>query len=141
MRLFEGFAATEHTGRPRGVTAHINNPTSLEDALDEVTAWGGPNSVLIYNAASMIADDVETLSSDELMASMRLNAGHGTILLTGGGLGLEPYPDWASLGAGKAALSSLGLGLHKALARQGNHVAVRCDGHRDPPRHSGASGS
>ena len=137
----DGVADLEHAGRLRGVAADVNDPTGLGAALDEVAAWGGPTSVLIYNAANMVADDVETLSCDELMASMRLNAGaalqavqhvlpamrhagRGTILLTGGGLGLEPYPDWASLGAGKAALRSLGLGLHKALAPQGIHVAV-----------------
>lgn len=131
----------EPGARRRGVVADVDDPVVLGQALDDVAVWGGPTSVLIYNAARMVADDVESLSGDELMRSMRTDVGAalqtvqhvlpgmrgiggGTILLTGGGLGLEPYPDWASLGAGKAALRSLGIGLHKALAPEGIHVAV-----------------
>lgn len=134
-------ADTDQAGRQRGFTADVDDPASLARALDAVTAWAGPASVLIYNAARMLPDHVDTLTSDQLLASMRTNvgaalqaiqhvlpgmrtAGTGTILLTGGGLGLEPYPDWASLGAGKAALRSLGIGLHKTLAPEGIHVAV-----------------
>jgi NAD(P)-dependent dehydrogenase (short-subunit alcohol dehydrogenase family) len=129
------------SGRVRGFRADVADPGQLTEALDAITDWGGPPSVLIYNAARMVADDVETLSAEELAVAMRINAGaalqavqhvlpamrrvgRGTVLLTGGGLGLEPYPDWASLGAGKAALRSLGIGLHKALAPAGIHVAV-----------------
>lgn len=57
------------------------------------------------------------------MPSMKA-AGRGTILFTGGGLALEPYPEWATLAAGKAALRSLGLGLHKQLLPWSIHVAV-----------------
>lgn len=141
QQALDEFDDSDQVGRLRGFVADVNDPAGLGDALELVTAWGGATSVLIYNAARMLADDVDTLSVDELMASMRTNvgaalqtvqhvlpsmrrAGSGTILLTGGGLGLEPYPDWASLGAGKAALRSLGISLHKALAPEGIHVAV-----------------
>lgn len=129
------------TGRARGFNADVNDPAALGAALDDITAWAGPTQVLIYNAARMLPDDVEHLTEDDFMASMRTNVGAalqavhhvlpgmrqrrtGTILLTGGGLGLEPYPDWASLGAGKAALRNIGIALHKALAPEGIHVAV-----------------
>ena len=48
----------------------------------------------------------------------------GTILITGGGLALEPYPEWTSLSAGKAALRSYAIALHKALTPDDIHVAV-----------------
>lgn len=48
----------------------------------------------------------------------------GTILFTGGGLALEPYPEWCSLAAGKAALRAYSLALHKEALTFGVHVAV-----------------
>ena len=53
-------------------------------------------------------------------------AGRGTILLTGGGLALDPT-GWlpaASLAVGKAGLRSLAQTLHKELAPEGIHVAT-----------------
>lgn len=141
QRVQEVLTDLDGSTRLRGLAADVADPVALDRALDDVTAWGGATSVLIYNAARMVADDVDALSPDDLLSSMRTNvgaalqvvqhvlpgmrrAGSGTILLTGGGLGLEPYPEWASLGAGKAALRSFGIGLHKALAPEGIHVAV-----------------
>lgn len=62
-------------------------------------------------------------SVNQVLPAMRSNS-KGTILITGGGLALEPYPNWAALGAGKAALRSYALSLHKALTIDNIHVAV-----------------
>ena len=62
-------------------------------------------------------------SVNQVLPAMRCRS-HGTILITGGGLALEPYPDWTALSVGKAALRSYALSLHKALALENIHVAV-----------------
>ena len=48
----------------------------------------------------------------------------GTIIATSGGLALDPYPQWAALGAGKAALHSYVGALHKAVSPSGVTAAV-----------------
>ncbi|MEM7278875.1 MAG: SDR family NAD(P)-dependent oxidoreductase [Pseudomonadota bacterium] len=130
----EGFTA-------RGFVADAAIEAELESAFDQIGHWATNIGVLIYNAAAMIPDDVVELSASvfsrrlalnlggaicsvgQVLPSMKAQAG-GTILITGGGLGLEPYPNWASLSAGKAALRSYAISLHKALADENIHVAV-----------------
>lgn len=119
----------------------VADTASLAHALQEIRAWRGESDVLVYNASQMLPDEASSLTSENLLTSMRINVGgaldciqdtlpamrsrrSGTILLTGGGLALEPYPDWASLGAGKAALRNLAIGLHKELKPDGIHVAI-----------------
>ena len=51
-------------------------------------------------------------------------AGHGTLLFTGGGLGLQPKPGLASGSLGKAALRSLALSLGTELAPEGIHAGT-----------------
>jgi short-subunit dehydrogenase len=89
----------------------------------------------------MISDNVIDLTPSTMLDKMALNLGgaicsvnqalpsmrargDGTILITGGGLGLEPYPNWATLSAGKAALRNYTIALHKALSPEEIHVAV-----------------
>ena len=133
LRL-EGFSA-------RGFVADAAIEEKLESAFDQIKEWNANIGILIYNAAAMIPDDVVELSASVLSQSLALNLGGaifsvnqalpsmkaqggGTILITGGGLGLEPYPNWASLSAGKAALRSYAISLHKALTNENIHVAV-----------------
>ena len=106
---------------------------------------GGPVEVLIYNAyrATMAPAGPSGLDPAALIEDFRVNvagalaavqavlpgmrrAGHGTILLTGGGLALDPT-GWlpaASLAVGKAGLRTLAQTLHKELAPEGIHVAT-----------------
>lgn len=121
--------------------ADAGSPEGLEEAFEAIRRWQGETSVLIYNAADMAPDQVSSLDSVRLLDAMRIDVGgaltcvqevlpamrhegRGTILLTGGGLALEPYPEWGSLAAGKAALRSVGLNLFKELLPAGIHVAV-----------------
>ncbi|MEM7206277.1 MAG: SDR family NAD(P)-dependent oxidoreductase [Pseudomonadota bacterium] len=130
----DGFSA-------RGFVADAAVPRQLESAFDQIKQWGGDIGVLIYNAAAMIPDDVLELTPDAVTDAMALNLsgaicsvnqavplmrarGSGTVIITGGGLGIEPYPNWASLSIGKAALRSYTIALHKALAPDNIHVAV-----------------
>lgn len=125
----------------QGFTADAAIEQELQSAFDRITQWNENVGALIYNAAAMISDNVLDLTPSTMMNKMALNLGGaicsvnqvlppmrgrggGTILITGGGLGLEPYPDWASLSAGKAALRNYTIALHKALAPEEIHVAV-----------------
>lgn len=131
--------AAAQVARVRIFLADAANPHSLTGALNEARAWGGPPEVLIYNAARMEPDEdlpdaeylAETMRTtlggavtavNHTIPAMR-EAGFGTILITGGGLAFEPYPGWASLAAGKAALRSMTLSWHKAFLPAGIHVA------------------
>lgn len=127
--------------RARGFAADAGDESALRTALVDAEQWGGDTQVLIYNASRMVSDRIDEIGANDLLESMHVNvggaltaiqhvlpsmktAGRGTILLTGGGLALEPYPEWATLAAGKAAIRSLALNLHKQLLPSGIHVAV-----------------
>ncbi|MDQ6861378.1 MAG: SDR family NAD(P)-dependent oxidoreductase, partial [Verrucomicrobiota bacterium] len=62
-------------------------------------------------------------SVQQVLPAMRA-AKRGTIIFTGGGFALEPHPQFASVGIGKAALRNLALVLAKELAPEGIHVAT-----------------
>ena len=118
-RLAEALIAEGHGAR--GFDADAGDEAALTAAFGRIAAWNGDVGVLIYNAADMAADSVTAMTPGVMMARMAANLGGaitsvnrvlpamrdrgaGTILITGGGLALEPYPDWAALSAGKAAL-------------------------------------
>lgn len=130
-----------------GVTlaaADAGAPESLAAAL------AGGVDVLVYNAyrATIAMPGPSALDPAELARDFAVNvtgalaavravlpgmrhAGRGTILMTGGGLALNPL-NWlpaASLAVGKAGLRSLALTLHAELAPEGIHAAtVTVDG-------------
>ena len=125
----------------QGFAADAAIEEELQSAFSCIIKWNCDIGALIYNAAAMISDNVLEMTPSSMMDKMCLNlggaicsvnqvlppmrrVGGGTILITGGGLGLEPYPDWASLSAGKAALRSYTLALYKALTPEEIHVAV-----------------
>ena len=138
-RLAEALTADGYSAR--GFAADAGNEVALSSAFARIAEWNGDLGILIYNAADLVADSVTDMTPSIMMERMATNLGGaitsvnqvlpamrergaGTILITGGGLALEPYPDWTALSAGKAALRSYGIALHKALAPEGIHVAV-----------------
>lgn len=125
----------------RGFVGDAGDSASLRQALDQIAQWGGESEILIYNAARMQSGSAAALDAATLAADMAVNLGgavtavgallpamrraqRGTILFTGGGLALEPYPAWAALAIGKAALRSYGLALRKEVAPDNVQVAV-----------------
>jgi len=121
--------------------ADAGNLPELEAAIAKVVAHLGGCDVLIYNAAVLQAGDPLDITAAQierefsinvlgayraaqLLAPMMIKQGRGAILLTGGGLALEPFPEWTSLALGKAALRSLGISLFKHLSPKGVHVSV-----------------
>ena len=124
-----------------GMPADAGNPAALLAAIEGLQVRLGPANVLIYNAAVLSQGSPTTLGPEQLLEEFKVNLqgaliasqavvprmrqqGDGTILFTGGGLALEPYPACASLALGKAALRSLAFSLHKELAVGDIHVAV-----------------
>lgn len=145
-----GYAVTGLARDPARAAAIPGVAPQAADAADPagltaaITA-DGPVDVLIYNAyrATMMQDGPSSLDVSALIEDFRVNvagalaavqavlpgmraAGRGSILLTGGGLALDPT-GWlpaASLAVGKAGLRTLALTLHKELASTGIHVGT-----------------
>ncbi|WP_420411908.1 SDR family oxidoreductase [Roseibium sp.] len=122
-------------------TADAGDLPRLQYAIERLTEQLGPIDVLIYNASVMRPASPLELSTEQLshefsvnllgafqaaqqVAPSMIKRGFGAILFTGGGLALEPYPEWTSLALGKAALRSLSLSLYKELSPKGVHVSV-----------------
>ncbi len=125
----------------RGVDA--SDASDLARAAAEVESDVGPIEVLIYNAYRATFGLPSEVSVDEVVADFRVNVagalaavqavlpamharGHGTILLTGGGLALDPT-GWlpaASLAIGKAGIRNLAQSLNKELSETGIRVST-----------------
>lgn len=122
-------------------TADAADFDSLRRALAQIRNQMGDSEVLIYNAAAIHAGKPSALNPDDLVSDFRVNvagalvcaqavipamkaAQRGTILFTGGGLALTPYPDYASLAVGKAGLRNLAYSLGAELEPDGIQVAT-----------------
>jgi NAD(P)-dependent dehydrogenase (short-subunit alcohol dehydrogenase family) len=130
----------------KGITAvaqmvDTNDPTSIQNLFKQVAVSHGRLDVVHYNAANLRASNVldqpaETFNTDltvniggALTAAQNTLAampgqGGGTLLLTGGGFGLAPSPDYLSLSIGKAGIRALALGLFDSARALGVHVAT-----------------
>lgn len=124
-----------------GYPVDVADFDALRRTLDEVSARAGAPSVLIYNAAAATQALPSALTATQLHRDLAVNVtgalvaaqqvlgsmrsrGKGTILFTGGGLALQPYPPLASLAVGKAAIRSLAFSLGGELESEGIHAAT-----------------
>ncbi len=124
-----------------GVAADAGDAESLQQAFRQLEQELGHPDVLIYNAAAIAKDKPSELEVESLVANFRVNVGgalvatqqvlphmrakkRGTILFTGGGLGLNPSPHFTSLAVGKAALRNLTYSLASEVEKDGIHVAT-----------------
>lgn len=130
----EGIAA-------RAYAADAESAPSLKDALHAVEHDLGAIDVLVYNAVVMRPGTPLEVGVEQLVREFRVNVGgalvaaqhvvgamkarrSGTLLFTGGGLALDPWPQMASLAIGKAGVRSLAFSLHKDLKDHGVRVAT-----------------
>ena len=130
----EGFEAA-------GYAADAGNFDQLRYTLNEIVDRSGAPSVLVYNAASATQALPSVLDAARLQQDLAVNVtgalvaaqqviapmrslGKGTILLTGGGLALQPYPPLAALAIGKAGIRNLTYSLGGELEPEGIHVAT-----------------
>lgn len=125
----------------RGYACDAERAHDITDALQAVAHDLGPVTCLIYNAAVIKTGGPLEVGLEQLVRHFRVDvggalvavqqvvpamkaAGRGSILLTGGGLALDPWPQMTALGIGKAGLRSLALALHKELGPTGIHAAT-----------------
>jgi NAD(P)-dependent dehydrogenase (short-subunit alcohol dehydrogenase family) len=114
---------------------------SLHAAVDSLVATLGIPDVLVYNAATAVPGRPSTLDSVQLLASLATNVGgfldsvqrvlqpmrvrrRGTILATGCGIALEPWPDAVGIAAGKAALRTTVHALAKEVVDDDVHAST-----------------
>ncbi|WP_026190545.1 SDR family NAD(P)-dependent oxidoreductase [Methylobacterium sp. WSM2598] len=121
--------------------ADAGDPASVAALVESVEREFGGIDVLHYNAASMRRAALAEQPRDTFTGDLAVNIGGamaaaqavapgmaarggGTILLTGGGFGLQPHPDYLSLSIGKAGIRALAHGLFERFREQGIHVAT-----------------
>ena len=145
-RSYDRLEALRHELLDEGVSAHVfkadaGDPDALRDALTDVQNTLGSPDVLIYNAVAFhpgmitnltgkaLTDDLQTSLVGALEAAKQLlpamiERNQGALLFTGGGAGVSPWPQNASLSVGKAALRMLTLNLAAELTGSGVRVAT-----------------
>ncbi|MBI1946886.1 MAG: SDR family NAD(P)-dependent oxidoreductase [Deltaproteobacteria bacterium] len=130
----------------RGYACDAERAHDVADALQAVVHDLGPVDCLVYNAAVPKPGGPLEVGLEQLVRQFRVDVGgalvavqrvvphmkavrKGSILLTGGGLALDPWPQMTALAIGKAGLRSLALSLFKELKPHGIHAAtVTVDG-------------
>jgi short-subunit dehydrogenase len=122
----------------KGFPGDVSSVESLKTAIEKVIKTYGKIDVLLYNAAAGTPGKPTTLRVDQLVEDFKISVAgaltsvkevipymqNGTILLTGGGLALHPYADYASLAIGKAGIRSLAYSLHQELSPKGIYVGT-----------------
>jgi NAD(P)-dependent dehydrogenase (short-subunit alcohol dehydrogenase family) len=128
-----------------GITAHAipadaTDPAALRAAVAKAEALTGGLTVVHFNAGVVRNQDLFSMSDAEIASDLAIDvtagfntiraatatfgARGGTILVTGGGLGVHPSADWALLGAGKAALRNMVQGLAEPMAERGIRIRI-----------------
>lgn len=122
------------------VTADATDPAALRSAIATADCIAGGLTAIHYNAALVRQQDLFSMSDEEVASDLAVNlegglhairaavaqfgTRGGTILITGGGLGVVPHPAYASLGVGKAGLRNIVQALAAPLAEQGIRIAT-----------------
>ena len=121
-------------------SADAGNIPDLQTALHRLLDQLGGVSVVLYNAAVLKATDILRLPPQELVQDFGVNVAGaletvqtllnelkktgGAVLFTGGGLAMDPHPQYGSLSIGKAGLRSLAFQLHQRLQPEGVYAGV-----------------
>lgn len=122
-------------------TVDAASPDKILTLIRETDAEFGGLDVLHYNAASLHQATLQQQAADTFNDDLAVNIGGamaasqaalnvmtmrgaGTILITGGGWGIQPNPDFISVSVGKAGTRALALGLFEPARAVGVHVAT-----------------
>jgi NAD(P)-dependent dehydrogenase (short-subunit alcohol dehydrogenase family) len=122
----------------QAIAADATHPTALRAAVAEADRLTGGLTAVHFNAAVVRQQDLFSMTDTEVDQDLAINIAGGlhraavgrfegrggTILVTGGGLGVTPHSSWASLGVGKAGLRNIVQGLAEPLAQQGVRIAT-----------------
>jgi NAD(P)-dependent dehydrogenase (short-subunit alcohol dehydrogenase family) len=127
--------------RAKGITASsVQLDATDPDALRAAMGSASDLSVVHFNAAVVRQQDLFNMTDAEVTDDLAINVagglhtiraavdrfgtGGGTILITGGGLGVTPHASYASLGVGKAALRNIVQALAEPLAERNIRIAT-----------------
>ena len=110
----------------------ISDEKQLNQTIDKILEENNVIDTVLYNAAHIkqgnildesfktIVDDfkINVASLVTIVQRFRpaLSRSEGALLITGGGIGIKPNPDYVSLSLGKAALRNLTQSIHKTLS-------------------------
>lgn len=156
-RTAAGLAPVAEAVRALGATAlpveaDVTSEASLRAAMEVVAGNLGPPEVLVYNAGAfqmggileVRADDFErcwkancfgALIAAQAVLPAMLDAGRGSILLTGATAALRGSARFSCLAVGKFGLRALAQSMAREFGSRGIHVAhVVIDGQIDTPR-------
>jgi NAD(P)-dependent dehydrogenase (short-subunit alcohol dehydrogenase family) len=122
------------------LTADATDPVALRAAVAEADRRMGGLTAVHYNAAVVRQQDLFSMTDAEIESDLAVNVAGGlhtiraaveqfgtrggAILVTGGGLGVTPSADWASLGVGKAALRNIVQALAGPLEARGIRIGI-----------------
>ena len=137
--LAQGLVSKGFTAEARAVDA--GNAASVTALIHGVLKDHGSIDVVHYNAAALHKDTVLSQAPETFNSDLAVNIGgalsaiqavlpsmtdkaSGTILLTGGGFGFSPPPEYLSIGIGKAGIRALTNGLFEDLKAKGVHLAT-----------------
>jgi NAD(P)-dependent dehydrogenase (short-subunit alcohol dehydrogenase family) len=124
----------------QGLVVDATEPDALRAAIAEAERLTGGLTAIHFNAAVVRQQDLFSMTDDEVTSDLAINVAGGlhtiraavgqfgkrggTILVTGGGLGVAPHESYASLGVGKAALLNIVKALAEPLATRGIRIAI-----------------
>jgi NAD(P)-dependent dehydrogenase (short-subunit alcohol dehydrogenase family) len=139
-------------GTALAVSADATDPASVAAAFDEVRDGLGDPEVFVYNAGAFQMGGILDLSPEKFDACFKANcagafyaarqvlpamveAGRGTVLLTGATAALRGGARFSALAVGKFGLRALAQSMAREFGPQGVHVAhAVIDGQIDTPR-------
>ena len=139
-------------GTALSVSADATDPDSVAAAFERVRGELGDPEVFVYNAGAFQMGGILDLSPEEFDACFKANcagafyaaqqvlpamveAGRGTILLTGATAALRGSARFSALAVGKFGLRALAQSMAREFGPQGIHVShVVIDGQIDTPR-------
>jgi NAD(P)-dependent dehydrogenase (short-subunit alcohol dehydrogenase family) len=139
-------------GRALPVSADATDPASVAAAFDEVRSNLGAPEIFVYNAGAFQMGGILDLSPEKFDECFKANcagafyaaqqvlpamvdAGRGTVLLTGATAALRGGARFSALAVGKFGLRALAQSMAREFGPQGIHVAhVVVDGQIDTPR-------
>jgi len=123
-----------------GIVLDATDPVAVQAGVRTADRLTGGLTTVLYNAAVVRQQDLFSMTDAEVSADVAVNITGGlntiraaesvfadrggTILVTGGGLAVQPHASYASLGLGKAALRNLVEGLAPDLDRRGIRIAI-----------------
>jgi NAD(P)-dependent dehydrogenase (short-subunit alcohol dehydrogenase family) len=134
------------------VSTDATDPASVAAAFDEVRSNLGAPEIFVYNAGAFQMGGILDLSPEKFDECFKANcagafyaaqqvlpamveAGRGTVLLTGATAALRGGARFSALAAGKFGLRALAQSMAREFGPQGVHVAhVVVDGQIDTPR-------